>query len=347
MASVSVVVLAYGPEPWLADCIRSALASEGVHVDVVLVDNGAPEDVVAELATLPGVTLVSPGRNTGFAGGCNLGASHASGEVLVLLNDDALVEPLTLARLVASLDDAAVGLSCASVRLAEDRSLLNTDGNPLHFTGLSWAGGHLEPAREGGGVREVPIAAGTCLAVRRRTWELLGGLDEDYFAYHEDVDLSWRCWQRGLRCINVPDAVAVHRYEFSRNPTKMYLLERNRLFFLLTVHQRRTLLLLAPALLLVEVAMLGLAAREGWLRQKAAGYRWLLANRRRILLRRRRVQEARVRPDADLVELLTGRLNPTNVPLSGAMRALDALLRVYWRVMRRRIELSAGSQPRR
>ena len=68
----------------------------------------------------------------------------------------------------------------------------------------------------------------------------------------------------------------LHHYEFSRNTEKFYLLERNRLLLVMTLFERRTLLALAPALVLLEVAMLGLALRHGWARQKLRGWWWLM-----------------------------------------------------------------------
>ena len=91
--------------------------------------------------------------------------------------------------------------------------------------------------------------------VRADRFAALGGFCEPMFAYCEDTDLSLRCWQRGWRVVLVPDAVVLHRYEFSRNPQKLFLLERNRLLMVLTVYSGRLLaavgdlgldLLLAP-----------------------------------------------------------------------------------------------------
>src|SRR3712207_9066101 len=78
---VSAVILAWGDEPVLEEAVHAALASEGVDVDVVLVDNGCTSDAVTRLAGVAGVTGVEPGENLGFAGGCNLGAARASGGV--------------------------------------------------------------------------------------------------------------------------------------------------------------------------------------------------------------------------------------------------------------------------
>lgn len=344
---VSVVVLAYGHEPWLLPCVRSALASGGVDVEVVVVDNGAPADDIDQVAALPGVRVVRPGVNLGFAGGCVTGAAHAQHEVLFFVNSDAQLATSALLRLSRALTEPGVGLACASVRLAGDEGRVNTAGNPLHFTGLSWAGGYGQDAAYHAERRDVAVAAGTCLAVRRCTWDRLGGFWPAYFAYHEDVDLSWRCWQAGLRCVYVPEAVAVHRYEFSRNPRKLFLTERNRLMFVLTTYQRDTLVLVAPGMLVVEVGVLLAAVREGWARQKLAGYRWLWSHRAEVLQRRRHVQAERVRPDRVLLPLMTDVLDPGHLPVSPAARLAARALSWYWRKVRDRLEGEPAAGRRR
>ena len=115
-------------------------------------------------------------------------------------------------------------------------------------------------------------ASGTGMAVRREVWTALGGFAEEYFAYLEDTELSLRCWQRGLRVVYVPGARVVHRYDFSRNPGKWYLLERNRLILVLTAFEPRTVALLLPALLGVEAGMLAVSLRAGWGREKVGGW---------------------------------------------------------------------------
>src|SRR6188472_3673112 len=101
---ITAVVLAYGDEPVLQECVGAILASTDVDVDVVLVDNGCTSDAVDQLHQTAGVTVVSPGTNTGFAGGCNLGARHAAGEVLAFINGDAVVRPAALRALADTLD---------------------------------------------------------------------------------------------------------------------------------------------------------------------------------------------------------------------------------------------------
>ena len=212
---------------------------------------------------------------------------------------------------------------------------MNSAGNPVHYAGLSWAGGLGEPAAQHAEPRDIASVTGAAVAVRRELFEAMGGFCELMFAYCEDAELSLRCWQRGLRCRYVPDAVVLHRYEFGRNPSKMYLLERNRLLLLLTLYERRTLLLLTPALLGLELAMVAVALRQGWARQKAAGWWWLLRHATEVRQRRRVVQAARTRGDAQVVDLLTGDFAPGDETGLAAPSVVRWGSRAYWWTVRR------------
>lgn len=332
---VSVVMLAWGDEPVLETAVAAVLASENVEVDVVLVDNGCTTDAVERVRGLPGVSVVEPGQNTGFALGCNLGAAHATGEVLAFINGDAIVAPDALARLAAVACEEGVGLASGSLRLYDEPAVMNSAGNPVHYTGLSWAGGLGEPAAAHAVRREVASATGAATVVRADRFAELGGFCEPMFAYCEDTELSLRCWQRGWRVVYVPDAVVLHRYEFSRNERKLYLLERNRLFLVLTLFERRTLALIAPAVLALELAVLALAVRQGWWRQKVAGWAWLWRHRRDVAHRRAEVQAARRVSDRALAAHLTGDFTAGESTGFTAPPLLRRGSRWYWAVASR------------
>jgi GT2 family glycosyltransferase len=335
VTTVTAVIVSFGAQPWIERCVDAVLASTGVDVDVVIVDNGDTSGAIKKLAGRCRVGVLSPGRNTGFAAGCNAGVAAASGEVVALINPDVIVEPDALASLAAVASEPVVGLATSSVRLADAPALMNSAGNPVHYLGLAWAGGHGETADRYDKRRTVASASGACCAMRRSLWMSLGGFETAYFAYHEDVEMSLRCWQRGLEVVYVPDAVAVHHYEFARNKLKSELLERNRWLTLLTVYSSRTLWLLAPALAGMELAVLADAAVRGWLPAKVAGYRWLLRNRALVSRRRAQLQAERSRPDRDLVPVLAARFEPTNVDAPPGLPMLNAVLAAYWAVVRR------------
>lgn len=328
--TVSVTVLAYGAEPWLEPCVNAVLQSRGVMTDVVLVDNGCTDGAVERLAQHDCVTVVRPGGNLGFPGGCNLGAEHSRGEVLAFVNSDAIVEPDALARLSEYALRPEVGIATASVRLADQPTRLNSGGNDIHFLGLSWSGAFGDRADNHARARYVAGASGAAMALSRATWDRLGGFEPRYFLYHEDAELSLRCWQQGLPVVFVPEAVVRHRYEFSRNRQKFHLIERNRLILLLTLFERRTLLLLSPALSALELAMLASATRRGWIADKVSGWSWLVQNRRWLRDRRCQVQQERSVSDAELAPLLATRIDPGNFELPSWLRPLDWLLQIYW-----------------
>ena len=196
------------------------------------------------------------------------------------MNSDAVVDPSCVAALVTALHDPDAGLVCASVRLADDPEVVNAVGNPVHFLYFSWAGGFGDPADRHAEPGTVASITGATFAVRREFWDQLGGFDEKYFLYQEDVDLSMRTWLAGKQVRYVPTAISLHNYEFGRTDAKFYYLERNRLINLLTFPERRTLVRIAPLALGVEFALIATAARGGWARQKFTGYRWLAAESR-------------------------------------------------------------------
>lgn len=332
---VGVVMLAYGDEPVIDQAIAAVTASHGVDVSLIVVDNGCRRQDLGDLCRAAGAALVHPERNLGFAGGVNFGARHVDAPFLALVNSDAVVADDALSLLVAAAAAPGTGIASGSIRLADDPSRMNSAGNPVHVLGLCWAGGLGEPAGHHAVARDVASASGAGLVLRQDLWDRLGGFPDEFFAYQEDLELSWRTWQLGYRVRYVPDAVVVHHYEFSRNPLKMFLLERNRLLFVLTCYGSRSLALLAPALLAFEMAMLAVAVGQGWGRQKVRGWLWVLGHLGWVRARRRLVQAARVVPDRDLLALWTDHFDAAAMPLPGWAQPLQGVLAGYWWAVRR------------
>jgi GT2 family glycosyltransferase len=163
----------------------------------------------------------------------------------------------------------------------------------------------------------------------------VNGFTEELFLYQEDLELCWRVRLHGLRVVVVPDADVLHDYVLERpRRRKEYFLERNRLIFVLTAYSARLLALLAPVLLAAELGVAVLAWRQHWLREKAAGWRWLLGHARWLGERRRATQALRRVPDRELARYLTPVLDPRMLELPAAVRPANGLVAAWWRAVR-------------
>ena len=294
-----------------------------------MVDNGGDAEA------REGVRLISPGENIGFAAGNNLGASQATGDALVFLNPDTVVAPGALQELVGPLEDPAIGIVSARLRLLDRPELLNSAGNEVHVTGIAWAGSYGQPADSVSELRDVAFPTGAAMAIRRELFEELGGFTEELFMYQEDLELGWRARLRGLRVVVNPGADVYHEYEFGRNPGKQYLLERNRLVFVLSAYSPRLLFLLSPVLASTEAAMLVLALKEGWAKDKLAGWGWLLRNAGWLLRHRRETQRLRRVRDRDLAAYLSPIVAPGMIPVPAPVRAVNPLVARYWALVKK------------
>lgn len=333
--TLSVLIVAYENRDDLGKTLPALLPELGEGDELIVVENKPGDgsaDVVRELA--PEARIVPMGGNAGFAAGINAGAAAASGELLVILNPDAAPRPgLGEAIRRPWADDRGWGAWQALVADGALRSV-NSAGNPLHFTGITWAGGHGRPLDQAPPAGEVTVASGACLAIPAANWRRLGGFPPEFFLYHEDVDLSIRLRMLGLPAGIEPTAVVAHDYEFGANAEKWFWLERNRLAFLVRTYPGLLLALLAPALLATELALLAVAAGGGWGRQKLranlAFLRWLP----RLLRERRAIQRERTVGAAEFASWLTPDLDSDLISPLARSRPARLLLRGYWRFVR-------------
>ncbi len=329
---ISVVTVAYRAGPSLGRLLDS-LAGEAD--EVVVVDNGEGGEEIDEAGARENVRVVSPGENLGFSTGSNLGASEAAGDVLVFLNPDTVVSPGALDSLRRTLEDRSIGIAMARLRLLDRPELLNSRGTEVHVSGIGWAGGFGEPADSLRELLEIAAPSGAAMAMRAETFRELGGFAEELFMYLEDVELGWRAHLAGLRVVVDPEADVFHEYDFARNPRKNYFIERNRLVFCLTAFSPRLLALLAPVLVPTELGMAAVALREGWFRDKVAGWGWCIRNSRVVARRRRATQGLRKVRDRDLAGFLTPVFDPAMLPVPRVLRAANPVVARYWDLVRR------------
>jgi N-acetylglucosaminyl-diphospho-decaprenol L-rhamnosyltransferase len=333
--TLSVLIVAYESRDDLTKTLPALLPELGEDDELIVVDNKPGDgsaEAVGELA--PRAQVVRPGGNTGFAGGCNTGAEAARGDLLVILNPDAVPQPGFGEAIRRPWVEGREWGAWQALVADGEGSCVNSAGNPIHFTGIVWAGGHGRPLAEAPAAGEVPAASGACLAIPMSRWREVGGFPAEFFMYHEDVDLSVRLRAAGAAVGIEPAAVVAHDYEFGANEEKWFWLERNRLAFLVRTYPGALLALLAPALLATELALLPIAARGGWGREKLranlAFLRWLP----RLLRERRQVQGERTIGAGEFAAALTPDLDSELISPLVRTPPVRLLLRAYWRLVR-------------
>jgi GT2 family glycosyltransferase len=329
----AAIIVAYRSGERLQRCIESL--SERDEVDeVIVVDNG---DGGPELGAVrrAGAVVISPGENLGYAGGCNLGARSAGADVLVFLNPDTVIGEGAISALARTLEDRSIGVAMPRLRLFDQPQLLNSAGCVIHISGLAWSGGFGVPAESITELREITYANGSALAIRADLFNEVGGFTDEFFTYHEDLELGWKVRMRGLRIVITPEADVFHDYDYARNPAKNYFMERNRLLFVASAFSLRTISVLAPVLVLAEAGLTVASWRQGWLRDKVAGWRWCIGHASWVRRHRRELQQLRRVPDRFLARYLTPVVDPAMIDVPAPVRAANPLLRAYWALARR------------
>lgn len=209
---VSIVIPTWNGRHLLGPCLDSLGEQSYPTAEIIVVDGGS-RDGTAEYLTsqFPGVQLRVLPQNLGFAGNVNAGLREARGEVLCLLNNDAVADTQWVEHLVgAMMSDERIG-SCASRMVNRDGDLIDSAGDLLGRDGLAWQRGAGQPDR---GQFDTPddvfSACGGAAAYRREMLQDVGLLDMGYGSYLEDVDLGLRANLRDWRCRYVPAARVHH-----------------------------------------------------------------------------------------------------------------------------------------
>lgn len=276
---VAVVVVNYNSGACLARCLAALAAQHFRDFTVVVVDNGSNDESLRALETLPpGWRSVRLAYNAGFAAANNRALGLVESPWVAMLNPDAFPEPDWLEQMMLGISrypDAAAFGSLQIDAARPDR--LDGDGDVYHGFGVYWRGGFGQPiARQGGEGEVFSVCAAAALYNREILMEL-GGFDEDFFCYGEDVDLGFRLRLAGHRSIQLANAVVRHVGGASgggRDGFALFHGQRNRIWLLVKNMPASLLWPLLPVHLLVCLVILMRAAIFG---QGAPAWRALSA----------------------------------------------------------------------
>ena len=210
---VSVVIVTWNSKKYLSACLDALSAQTIKDFEIVLMDNGSTDEGVLGLEEKYSdlkLTAKKLDHNLGFAVANNIGVRLARGQWLALLNADAFPEPDWLERLLEAAQTYPNAFFASRQIQADHPDVLDGEGDVYHVSGLAWRHNYGFPVYPLNESQEVFSPCGAAAFYPRQEFLDAGGFDEDYFSYHEDVDLGFRLRLRGLTCMLVPQAIVHH-----------------------------------------------------------------------------------------------------------------------------------------
>lgn len=300
--SVRIIIVYWSGLSDLRRCLEALSEQTRSPEEIVVVDNSPDGDCQAEFLKFERVEIIRPERNLGFAVANNRAIFCRPIGAVVFLNPDAFPEPDWLECLTSSAASHSEFAAFGSLQLMDGaRHLIDGAGDSYHFSGLFWRNG-FGIERENWNVRKTEIFS-PCAAAAMVRWDVLrdiGGFDEDFFCYGEDVDLGFRLRLAGKRAILVPDAIVYHVGSGStgggRSDFAVYHGHRNMLWIYVKNMPGILFWIFLPCHLVIQIISFCLMCWRGQSRTALRCKRDSLAGLPRMWKKRKKIQRERMAP---------------------------------------------------
>lgn len=235
----SVIIPNWNGESFLKTCLDSLQKQTFQDFEIILVDNGSFDESLSFVKTnYPQVRTLEFKENRGFSRAVNAGIKISNGETIALLNNDTEVDPRWLEELNKVLNEnPEVGFCGSKIHFYDRRKIINSTGITVGVNGSAWDIGY--NSMDSGQFNDPKYIFSACAAAsiyRKNLFQDVGLFDEDFFAYAEDVDLSFRAQLRGFKCLYVPSAIVYHRCRattLQNRDLPDFYIERNLIFNLI------------------------------------------------------------------------------------------------------------------
>ena len=295
----------------------AALAAQSeTAFEAFIVDNGSSDGSLDSLPPLDGrFDIIRAGQNLGFAAANNLAANKARADYLVMLNPDAFARVDWLENLLAEVSAPEITMVGSTQYMALEPDMLDGLGDFYHASGLAWRAGFGHPASRALAAAIHAFApCGAGALYHRETYLRLGGYDERFFCYHEDVDLGYRMRLAGGLCVQSSRAIIDHvssGISGRASDFAVYHGTRNRIWTFFKNTPLALLILLLPAHISVNLFVLFWAGlRSGRFKPTLRGIIAGLSGLADILRSRKAVQAGRIIPLSDVARMLTWSVGP-------------------------------------
>ena len=303
---VSIIILNYNAGKLLLNCIDSVFKSTYQNFEVIVVDNLSTDNShVRCKEKFEKIQLIENKENLGYCEGNNIGIRNATGEFIIILNPDTIVEPNWLNHLMSAYNKFGEGLYQPKFFSLNEKLVIQSTGNMLHIFGFGFARdkGKIDNEKIKS-IEKINYASGTCLFTSKIVLDKIGLLDPFLFLYHDDLDLGWRAAHIGINSFYVPKSIIYHAesYSIKWSSKKFYWLERNRKYCLLTHYSKETYAKMRLSLFLVDLCVWLFYLSKGFLGAKIKAELDIFRNRKFIKIRYNQLEKIKIVSDKELIK---------------------------------------------
>ena len=338
---VEIIIVTYNNQADIVRCLRSIQKLDYPNFYVTIVDNASSDLTLINAKEVnSNIFLIKNSSNSGFAKASNQGMHHAfsnNADFCWLLNPDTEVTPNSLSALIDSHSknkNIKVGLIQPIILQLQNKELINTVGNALHYLGFGFCkdnGKKFNP-QDFKQDKSIISVSGAAMLVSKSYYQEVGVFNELFFMYNEDQDYSWRGLLHGYNHVLSVKSVIFHKYSFSKNPNKMYHSEKNRLQMLMQIYQSSTLIILSPVIVFIEGLMVVYSLMNGWFGMKIKSYVYVLRNLQSIRSKRRQIQISRIITDSSLIHRFDAELTFSELNNVLIEKIINPCLKLYFSV---------------
>ena len=247
--------------------------------------------------------------------------------------------------------EGAIGAVQARLMLHPETEKINSLGNITHFLGFGYCLGYRQQMSDVGfrmsdfgcrisdvGFRmsDICYPSGAAVLFKAEVLKKVGLFDEEFWMYNEDQDLGWRIWLAGHKCVLASEAVVYHKYEFAKSIRQYYFMDRNRMLSVIKNYHWLTLILIAPACLVMELGLLLFSLKTCWFKEKIRVWLYFLNLKtwKYLIKARRQVQSLCQVKDRDIVKMFTGKIWYQEID-DPKLRLVNPIFDWYWRIVRK------------
>ena len=307
---IAVIILSYNGQKYFHDLFKSLKEQTLKPSEVVIVDNNSSDNSVNYIKkNFSEATLIVSKKNTGFAGGNNIGIKEAlknNPDYIFMLNQDTVCDSKCLEILAEKASSIDNLFACQALIMCwPKKNLIQTSGNKMHFLGFGYSGDYKKRVSDEvikGLNRDPFYLSGAAMFIDVNALNEVGLLDEDFFLYHEDTDICLRAKFLGYKLKLVPEAIIYHKYVEAISKNRWFWSERNRLLSLLKFYKLPTLILLFPFWFFMELGILSYSLIDGWFFTKIKSFFASLSKVPIILKKRNEIQKTRQISDREFIK---------------------------------------------